>query len=282
MNTISFNLGYILFNALVVWVFLANHFYLKIFFLKGDSQKSKKRNYEKLGGTIFDQVFGGETIPQYIKDAILKCQDKYQLLSLYLASGSIIDLGIYNKVIKDESDSKYEYCVSLLIDLKNFYFNLFIWLIRGFSMLVCVWLSFIFFDEVFLSKDVMISNNDQLIVISIFIMFILMPYNIFSKSRFFDKLCSIFVFLSSILVALFSVVYIQKYLDDFIFNKFFLSFFLSNLMILIGAYSYIGYAKLEYMVKFFELLKVNLKQNGNDENTVTDPTVSDTDQTTSS
>lgn len=36
------------------------------------------------------------------------------------------------------------------------------------------------------------------------------------------------------------------------------------------------------MVKFFELLKVNLKQNGNDENTVTDPTVSDTDQTTSS
>ncbi|MRT36443.1 hypothetical protein GJV03_04605 [Acinetobacter sp. RIT698] len=282
MNNISFNLGYILFNALVVWVFLANHFYLKIFFLKVDNTKNKKRQHEKLGSTIFDQVFGGETVPQYIKDAILKCQDKYQLLSLYMASKSIIDIGIYNKVVKDESIDKYEFCAKIFINSKHSAFNWLVWTARFISIFVCLGLCFIFFDKVFISKESPISNICELIIFSIFSMFILMPYNIYSKIKFFDKLCSVFVFLSSIVVALFSIIYIQEMSDDFIFNKFFLSIFLVNLILIIGAYSYVGYVKLEYMVKFFELLKINLKENVNDGNTVTDSTVSDPDQTTSS
>lgn len=282
MNTIIFNLGYILFSALVVWVFLANHFYLKIFFLKTETKKSKKEYQEKLESSIFDQVFGGDTVPQYIKDPILRSQDKYQLLSLYLASRSIIDLGVYNKVIKDDSDDKYRFCASLLVDTKHSSFNFVIWVARLISMLGSFWLLLIFFNQVFLSKGTVIYNNDQLIVFSVFIMFILMPYNIFSKSRFFDKLSSIFVLLSSVLVALYSVVYIQNYSGDIVFNKLFLSVALVNLIITIGAYSYIGYAKLEYMVKFFELLKVNLIQNTEVENEVSSPTVAVPSQATSS
>jgi len=282
MNTITFNLGYILFTALIIWVFLANHFYLKIFFLKGDNKKSKKGQQDKLDGTIFDQVFGGETVPQYIKSPILRSEDKHQLLSLYLASKSIIDLGVYNRAIKDESDDKYKFCASFFVESKHSFFNFVIWVARFISMLASVWLSLIFFSQVFLSKDTVISNNDQLIVFSVFIMFVLMPYNIFSKSRFFDKLSSIFALLSSILVALFSVVYIQNYSGDIVFNKHFLSIFLVNLILLIGAYSYIGYAKLEYMVKFFELLKVNLAQSSNVDQSVPFPSVTVPSQATSS
>lgn len=282
MNSIIFNLGYILFFALVIWVFLANHFYLKVFFLKIETKKSKKAYHEKLESTIFDQVLGGDTVPQYIKDPLLRSQDRYQLLSLYLASRSIIDLGVYNKAIKDDSDDKYRFCASLFVDSKHSFFNFVIWIARLISMLGSFWLLLIFFNQIFLSKDTVIYNNDQLIVLSVFMMFVLMPYNIFSKSRFFDKLCSLFVFLSSILVAAFSVVYIENYSGDIVFNKLFISVALVNLIIIIGAYSYIGYAKLEYMVKFFELLKVNLMQNTEVENEVSSLTVAVPSQATSS
>lgn len=282
MNTIIFNLGYILFLSLVIWVFLANHFYLNIFFLKIEAKKSKKAHHEKLESTIFDQVVGGDTVPKYIKDPILRSQDKYQLLSLYLASKSLIDLGVYNKVINDKSNDKYDFCASLFVEEKHSIFNIVIWVSRFISMFAIAGLLYIFFTDVFLSEVPVISNNDQLIVFSVFIMFILMPYNIFSKCRFFDKLCSLFVFLSSILVAAFSVVYIENYSGDIVFNKLFISVALVNLIIIIGAYSYIGYAKLEYMVKFFELLKVNLIQNTEVENEVSSLTVAVPSQATPS
>lgn len=275
MNNISFNLGYILFSALVFWVFLANHFYLKIFFLKWGSQKIKKRNYEKLDNTIFDHVFGGETVPYYIKEPILKSQDKYQLLSLYLASKSIIDIGVYNKFVKDESNDSYEFYSKIFINSKHNAFNWLVWIARFIAMFLCLGLCFIFFEKVFISKESPVANIYELIIFSIFSMFILMPYNVYSKFKFFDKLCSVFVFLSSIVVALFSIIYIQEISDDFIFNKFFLSMFLVNLILIIGAYSYVGYVKLEYMMNFFNLLKVNLAQNSNDENTAPDSTVTD-------
>lgn len=257
MNTISFNLGFILFFALFVWVFLANNLYLKCFFLKRNRNKRRNEHLENFDNEIFEQAYGGKNTPKYIKDSILKSQDKHQLLSLYLASKSLHNVGIYNNAIKDESNDRYSFFASIFIDSKHFSFNWFLWIARFFSILVCLGLFIFFFDEVFLSKDSVISNNDQFIIVSIFIMFILMPYNVFSKYRFFDKLCSLFVLLSSILVALFSVVYIHNYSGDLIFNKLYLSIFLAFLIILVGAYSYIGYTKLECMVKFFELLKVN-------------------------
>jgi hypothetical protein len=278
VNAISFNLGFILFFALIVWVFLSNDLYLKLFFFK--KNKRKRRN-ENSDDEIFEQVYGGESIPQYIKQAILKSQDKHQLLSLYLASKSIIDLGVYNKVIKDLSSDKYEFCALIFINPKHLIFNWIVWVVRCLSIVGSLILFALLFDKVFLIESAVISNSDQLVTISIIIMFILMPYNIFSKSKFFDKLCSIFVFLSSILVALFSVVYIQNYSGDIIFNKLFLSVALVNLIILLGAYSYIGYAKLEYMVNFFELLKVNLAQNRiNTVSDITTPTTPSTSETT--
>ncbi len=207
MNSIIFNLGYILFFALVIWVFLANHFYLKVFFLKLETKKSKKAYQEKFESTIFDQVFGGDTVPQYIKDPLLRSQDKYQLLSLYLASRSIIDLGVYNKVIKDDSDDKYGFCASLFVDSKHSIFNMVIWIARSISILAIAGLSYVFFTDIFLSKVSVVSNNDQLIIFSVFSMFILMQYNIFSKCRFFDKLCSILYFGCFIFCCLYSKLF---------------------------------------------------------------------------
>lgn len=256
MDIMVFNLSFILFSTLIVWVFLANNFYLKIFFVKMNAKKNKKSYQGELSDSIFDQVYNGYSAPDYIRKSVLMSQDKYQLLSLYMASKSLIDLDVYNKNIKYELNDRYGFCASLFFDSKNY----FIMFIRVASMFGSVLLLFKFLDEIFFSEVAVIENSDQFIIFSVIILLSLMPYNVFSKFRFFNKLCGVFVFFTSILVALYFIVYIQNYSGYFIFNKLFFSVFMVNLIILIGAYSYLGYEKLEYMVDFFKLLKINLER----------------------
>lgn len=47
MNTINSNLGFIIFFAFIVWVFIANDFYLKLFFLK-EIRKNVEINHKKI------------------------------------------------------------------------------------------------------------------------------------------------------------------------------------------------------------------------------------------
>lgn len=260
MNTVSFSLGFILFFSLIVWIFLANNMYLKIFFLKKSKKKSRDRSKNNVEDDLFENALGGDTTPQYIKSSILKSQDKNQLLALYLASRSFNNIGVYNKLIKSQSDNLYNDCVLYITNSISKFFKGFIYILRVFAILGILFLSYIFFDKVFLGLDYKIESNSQFIVLSVLILFVLMPYKIISVSAFFNRLFGLSVFLSSILLALFTVVYIHGYTGDLIFNKLYFSIFISVLITFIGAYSYIEYLKIEYMVNFFELLKVNQAQ----------------------
>ncbi|KAB0625352.1 hypothetical protein F7P75_10620 [Acinetobacter gandensis] len=255
MNTISFNLGFVLFFTLITWVFLANNFYLKIFFLK-KTQKKRKNDSTKID--IFEQAYGGSKVPSYIKNDIQKCEDLYELLSLFLASQKFINLKTYKKLSKSTENNLYKDCVESVVGTNHKYFNCFLIVLRFLSIVGCFYLFFIFFDKILLSLDGEIPQNDKYILLSVLFLFVLMPYKVFINSPFLNKLFGLFVFVSSILLSLFTVVYVNNYLGDIIFNKLLLSIVLTSLIILIGAYSYVGYARVEYLERFFNLLKFNL------------------------
>ncbi|OTG80882.1 hypothetical protein B9T33_07835 [Acinetobacter sp. ANC 5054] len=255
MNTISFNLGFVLFFSLIVWVFLANDFYLKIFFLK---KTQKKRKNDSTEIDIFEQVYGGGKIPSYIKNDIQKSQDTYELLSLYLASQKFINLKAYKKLSKSTVSSLYKYCVECIIGANYTYFNYFLIALRFLAIAGCLYLFFIFFDKILLSLDGILPQNNQYILLSILFIIVLMPYKVFINSPFFNKLFGLFVFVASILLSLFTVVYVNNYSGDIVFDKLLLSVVLTLLIVLIGAYSYVGYARVEYLERFFNLLKFNL------------------------
>ena len=64
-------------------------------------------------------------------------------------------------------------------------------------------------------------------------------------------------------------------------SDFYIVIFISFLLIIIGAYAFMGYTKFIYMVNFFELLKVNLAENSNVDQSVPLPNVTDPSQVTS-
>lgn len=107
MNTINSNLGFIIFFAFIVWVFIANDFYLKLFFLKGNKKKRRNQQQENSDNEFFEQAYAGRNVPQYIKDVIVKSQDRHELLSLYLASRSLINIKVF-KLIMSSNTNDYE------------------------------------------------------------------------------------------------------------------------------------------------------------------------------
>lgn len=269
MNTISFNLGFILFFALIVWVFLANNLYLKIFFLKS---KKKKRKNESSDSEIFEQAYGGDTIPQYIKDAILKSQDKYELLSLYLASRSLINTKIYNCFMRDISTNielEFENIVKHRFNGVYGFFKIF----RIF-FIVLIYLFFIYF----IYRTCGGFNVDYKIsyFILIFSMVSLMPYDFFINNRFFNMVSRLSVYLVSVIFAMVNVYFVYSVFPK---TEFYVISTINMIIVLFGAYSCLNYEKFNYMCNFFELLKINLEQNRID--TASDITTPTTHSTTS-
>ncbi|WP_336949075.1 hypothetical protein [Acinetobacter junii] len=264
MNSLSLILGYILFFSLFVWVFISNDFYLKVYFLK-----SKKKYYRKLSENdtdkfFYEQAYGGRKAPKYIKDSISKSQDKHQLLALYLASENITDIGLYNKITTDSSLDIYKECAKYISKAKHVSFNIVLNFLRFLAVLAFWWLLYIFLSHVFFDVNSKIQSNDQFIMVSIICVSTLMPYRIYSKYIFLNRLYALSSFMCSMVLSFFIMYYFYGYSGYFIFNKDAFSIVLSSLIILQGAHSYIGYMKLEYLVRFFELLKVNLVQNNDD------------------
>ncbi|MEN8319771.1 hypothetical protein [Acinetobacter junii] len=264
MNSLSLILGYILLYSLFVWVFISNDLYLKLFFLK-----SKKKDYRKLSENdtdkfFFEQAYGGIIIPKYIKNAILKSQDKHKLLALYLASQNITDIGLYLKIAGSSNIDRYKECAKYISKGKHKLFNIVLNSLRFVAVLIFLWLLFVFLSHVFFSADTKIQTNDQFIMTSIICITILLPYRVYSEYIFLNRMFALASFMSSILLSFFIIYYFNDYSGKFLFNKDLFSIILTSLIILLGAYSFVGYLKIEYLVKFFELLEVNSVQNNDD------------------
>lgn len=282
MNYLIFIMGYILFFSLFVWVFISNDFYLKVFFLKIEKKILRRQSDNNVEEMFFEQAYGGKKVPQYIKNPILKSQDKHQLLALYLSSKNIVDFGLYNKIIRDNSTDIYKDCAKYISKGKHISFNIGLNFFRFLAVVLFWWLAFIFLSHVFLSVNSEIKTNDKFVILSIICVTVLMPYKVYSESVFLNRIYALSSFLSSVVLSFFIMYYFYGYSGFFIFNKDIFSIILSSLIILLGAYSYVGYIKIEYLVKFFELLKVNLAQSNDVDHSAPSPTIIVSSQTTSS
>lgn len=264
MNSLSLILGYIVFFSLFVWVFIANDLYLKVFFLKGDKKRLRRQRENNVEEIFFEQAYGGQKVPQYIKNPILNSQDKLQLLALYLASQNIVDVGLYQKIIVGSTIDRYKECAKYISKTDKRGFNNLMGFLRISSIIIFIFLMYVFLSHVFFNVDHKIQSNDQFICLSVLCLFILMPYKVYSEHILLNRVYALCSFMSSIILSCFTVIYFYNYSGFFVFDKFLFSVTLSSLIIFLGAYSYVGYMKIEYLVKFFELLEINnayIKQN---------------------
>lgn len=281
MSSLSLILGCILFFSLFVWLFISNDLYLKVFFLKGGKKRFRGQRESNVEEMFFEQAYGGRKTPKYIKDPVLKSQDKYQILALYLASQDICDIGLYHKITSGSVTDIYSECAKYISKGKHVSFNVVLNFLRFLAVLIFLWLFFVFLSHVFFSANLKIQTNDQFIMLSIICVSILMPYKVYSKYIFLNRVYALSSFMSSIVLSFFTMYYFYDYSGYFIFNKDIFSMVLSSLIVLLGAYSYVGYIKIEYLVKFFELLKVNLAQSSDVDHQAPSPTVMVSSQTTS-
>lgn len=283
MNTISFNLGFICFFSLIVWVFLSNDMYLKLFFLKGSKKRNIYRRESNPDDIFFDSAFGGETIPQYIKHSISKCQDKYQLISLYLASKSLINIKVFNLFMGNKSNDFEKMYIDMLsskIGIKTYI--AFCWA-RWISLLLFLIMFGVFLNSLgyFNSKRIEIDFSSYYFLM-IIAFSILMPYGFYSRNIAVNKIFCVSVFMASLFISFVNVYSVASEFSSVSVHKFYAVTLINMIIILIGAYAFISYSKFEYMSKFFELLKVNLEQSSNVDHSTPLPTVTVPSQSTSS
>lgn len=284
MNTINSNLGFIIFFAFIVWVFIANDFYLKLFFLKGNKKKRRNQQQENSDNEFFEQAYAGRNVPQYIKDVIVKSQDRHELLSLYLASRSLINIKVF-KLIMGSNTNDYEktyvdYYSSKVGNKIYLVFCALRWVaFLGLSIIFgCFWNDL---SETFIHDNKEINYHYYYIFLSL-IFVLLMPYGIYFKKPSLNKFFSIGVFIASIIFAVINVHGMLLIFSHLLLSDFYIVTFISFLLIIIGAYAFMGYTKFIYMANFFELLKVNLAENSNVDQSVPLPNVTDPSQVTSS
>lgn len=256
--------------SLVIWVVLSNELYLKVSFsnLRYGEINNSISGYGKEKDISF-YLDKNYTIPDYIKKVVLKNSDNFKLLSYYLMSKNLIDYKVFVDGLASSDSRKnkvfifyFDFCeISFFnfFEYKNYFiFNFFLKTIRFLSLLLIAYLFLIFIDD--LAGSTKVYAKDYRIIVqyyfvAIFVFLVLMPYEVMFKITFLNKLFSTLVFWFSVFFAIFNSYYIFNFEGDFLFDKTIFVLIFSIFTILLGAYSYVGYAKFEFFTKFFQLLE---------------------------
>ncbi|MGN5753311.1 hypothetical protein ACNQO8_07215 [Acinetobacter calcoaceticus] len=265
MNTISFNLGFILLFSLILWVFLTHDLYLKLFFIKKNNKKTINKNEENIDVNLYESALGGESTPIYIKNAISESYDKHKLFSLYLASKDLIDHNIFNLMVSSSSNNYAEVYLDYYFSKYGGRISLLFYFLKWVAILGLLIVSGLFWDE--LSEYYEFGNKvipfDVYYIFLIIIFTFLMPNKLYFLNFLYNKIFCISVFVAAIVFSIVNVYGFYFNFNGLANTKFYIISIVNFFVIILGAYSYIGYSKFEYMVSFFELLKVNKKEISN-------------------
>lgn len=143
------------------------------------------------------------------------------------------------------------------------------WIAFGFLIVTfgCFWNEL---SETFINDKKEINYHYYYILLSL-IFVLLMPYDVYFRNAGLNKIFSIGVFIAAIIFAVVNVHGMLLMFSHLLLSDFYIVPFISFLLIIIGAHAFMGYTKFVYMVKFFELLKVNLAQSINIDQSVSLP-----------
>ncbi|EHU1360690.1 hypothetical protein WBV44_00105 [Acinetobacter baumannii] len=265
MNTISFNLGFILLFFLILWFFLTHDLYLKLFFIKRCNKKTINKNEENVDVNLYESALGGEFTPVYIKNAISESYDKHKLFSLYLASRELIDYNIFSLMVSSSSNNYAKVYLDYYFSKYNRNILLFFYFFKWIALLGLLLLSGLFWGELseyYKSENKVIPFEIYYIFLIIIFTF-LMPNKLYFLNFFYNKIFSISVFVTAIVFSIVNVYSFYSYFNALANTKFYIISVINFFLLILGAYSYIAYSKFEYMVSFFELLKANKNEKSN-------------------
>lgn len=278
MNELYTPILLILVLALVVWALLVNDVYLKIlnYFYSKKYKLSSVHNPKQ--ESILSKFQSDESIPDYIKKSVEPCKDKYKLIFYYLSSKKNIDFKLFQEINKSNKINDFELYLKHIdyfkddsIKIKKHSHDLFFGAIRVLALLFFIILTAIFLSSLFnqdiqswfwnskICKNKVMQTSENRLVQAIVLLFIsvlvMMPYNLFFKSLFINKIFEMAVYWGYVLLAVLCSLFIYNVRECLVIEPFSVIFPLSVLFITLGASAYIGYAKFGYLKKFFELLK---------------------------
>lgn len=252
MVSLYVSIIFIFILSLSFWIFINSIYFFELYF-----NWKLKTNLSSGRENIFDTIVDSKIIPKYIKDAIGKSADKYELLSYYLMSEELIDRRVWKENLSGNSSlDRFE--------------KIFIWARLSIGIIFLIYLLKVVFLDEFLN-----SSLKKIIIIYctfIVVLVVSLPYSMFFKEKLLDKIQCVLAYWQVVVFSIFSSLVIYVFFQNdieiygkWVLDKNFIVYLLSTFLIFLGAYTYVGYLKFNYMNKFFELLKVNIRQNDNEQ-----------------